>query len=487
MEEKAPGEFLTAPVATTTTPKSPTRHKLVLATLAMLALAVVFLLPHFVSGPWITGPSDSNTASNSDSPTNVSPSRAAEKTRFRQESQSLLAEIFSVRDRLMSQQVERWGAFEFHRAHELIDSGDQHYSYGDYEKSLGDYHQSLDILNTLEKSGQNLLQQTLESGLTAVADGDIKKAEESRALAAAIAPEDQKVKQLEQRVTTLPEVVRLLNQGDKQQRDGQLDEALASYQQAATLDAQHQKVIERVTELTGQIADQRFRQHMSAGYNALDGNNFESAKASFNAAGKIRPGDSAVNAALRQLENRRAQVSVDRQIAHARSLEDQEQWSEALAAYKSLLQTDPSLTEVKVKIIPAQVRAELDSRIQLYLDDPLRMSRPENYRDAEQVLADARGIANPGPRLSEQISTLDRLIQQSQHTVDVVFNSDSATSVTLFKVGRLGRFENKTVTLKPGHYIVAGERSGYRDVQVKFTVTGAPMDGPISVVCNEPI
>ena len=41
--------------------------------------------------------------------------------------------------------------------------------------------------------------------------------------------------------------------------------------------------------------------------------------------------------------------------------------------------------------------------------------------------------------------------------------------------------------LRPGKYVVAGTRSGYRDVRVEFTVTGEPLDKPIVVRCQEPI
>jgi hypothetical protein len=71
--------------------------------------------------------------------------------------------------------------------------------------------------------------------------------------------------------------------------------------------------------------------------------------------------------------------------------------------------------------------------------------------------------------------------------VDVVFRSDNETHVILFRVADLGRFEQKSVRLRPGKYVAAGTRSGYRDVRVEFTVTGEPMEGPVIVRCQEPV
>ena len=69
----------------------------------------------------------------------------------------------------------------------------------------------------------------------------------------------------------------------------------------------------------------------------------------------------------------------------------------------------------------------------------------------------------------------------------MVLLSDSLTEVTLFRVAKLGTFEQTSVQLKPGHYIAAGSRNGYRDVRVEFTITGEPMEEPILVSCNEAI
>ena len=72
--------------------------------------------------------------------------------------------------------------------------------------------------------------------------------------------------------------------------------------------------------------------------------------------GRIRPGDSAVNQALAQVDNRESADRVGQALRSAADLEAKEQWAEALAIYESLLAQDPSLTDAKVRLIPARVR-----------------------------------------------------------------------------------------------------------------------------------
>ena len=79
----------------------------------MLVVATVFLLPQFVSEPWVAVGTDDLPPVPEASPSTVAPSTAAELTRFRQESQGVLAEIMAIRDRLQQSSVERWAEVEF--------------------------------------------------------------------------------------------------------------------------------------------------------------------------------------------------------------------------------------------------------------------------------------------------------------------------------------------------------------------------------------
>ena len=179
------------------------------------------------------------------------------------------------------------------------------------------------------------------------------------------------------------------------------------------------------------------------------------------------------------------QILVSRQMLQAAEFEDREHWQQALELYQSLLQTDPSLTEARVKTIPVAVRAKLDNQIQAVLADPLKLSSSSQYNSAQRLLADASGIANPGPLLTQQIADLNKALQKSTTAVDVVLQSNNQTQVTLFRIAKLGAFEQTSLQLKPGRYIAAGTRMGYRDVRVEFTISGAPIEGPIRVSCDE--
>ena len=144
----------------------PDRQKLIIGGLLALVAAVILLLPNLVTEPWIVDPD--NAAAPAIPITSVSPSTAAEKTQYRQNSQKLLAEIIMLRDGLTSQSIEQWADFEFRSALSLISMGDEQYGYGNYRESLASFNQALEQLKTLQILGEEKYLQALITGTSVI-------------------------------------------------------------------------------------------------------------------------------------------------------------------------------------------------------------------------------------------------------------------------------------------------------------------------------
>ena len=481
-------EFIQAPPDPTQLPKKKSgAQKAVLIGLAALVLSVVFLLPYLIPEPDLTIAVEKSPVAPQSGPDVVSPSTAAEKTKYRRDAQTVLAEIITLRDELTSQNVESWGEVDFRIAVEKIDTGDQQYSFGDYKEAVDTYNLVLSELKSLSSIGQEKLDAALSEGFAAIADLNISVANSSSELADLIATEDSKVQELVARTANLPELASLIDQGDDARSSNQLSAARAAFEQAVQLDPAHQRAATSLANIKKGITESKFQQHMSVGYAALDQNQFIEAKNAFMQAGRVYPGNAAVKQALDLVDNKQEQLSVSQLMSRASELESQEEWQQAVAIYEDILRQDSSLTEARVKLIPARVRADLDDRIEKVFEDPLQLAVSSTHANASQTLADAKSITNPGPKLDRQTAELDRLLKRALLPVTVVFQSDSLTDVTLFRVKELGQFQQTSLKLKPGRYIAAGKRNGFRDVRVEFTITGEAMDGPIVVLCDQPI
>ena len=80
-----------------------------------------------------------------------------------------------------------------------------------------------------------------------------------------------------------------------------------------------------------------------------------------------------------------------------------------------------------------------------------------------------------------------RSVQRAATPVSVALVSDNLTHVSVYKVGNLGNFTNRELTLRPGTYVAIGIRPGFRDVRLEFRVAPEIDMQPVVVRCEEQI
>ena len=82
-------------------------------------------------------------------------------------------------------------------------------------------------------------------------------------------------------------------------------------------------------------------------------------------------------------------------------------------------------------------------------------------------------------------SFLEAALQQYREPVAVSFISDNSIDVNLSNVGNLGRFTQRTLTLRPGTYTLRGSKNGCRDIYANISVL--PNMPPVEIFCTEPL
>jgi hypothetical protein len=173
--------------------------------------------------------------------------------------------------------------------------------------------------------------------------------------------------------------------------------------------------------------------------------------------------------------------------SEADSLVAAERWDAAGAKFEAMLAIDGTLIAARDGLKLARERAELYRRLDRELARADRFNDDAITSAAKAVLADARAIEAPPAGLTDRVNRLDAAVTVAAQPVPVRFESDSQTLVTIYKIGALGTFSNRTMNLRPGRYVVVGSRQGYRDVRQEFRVTPDGNVAPIVVRCEEPI
>jgi len=89
--------------------------------------------------------------------------------------------------------------------------------------------------------------------------------------------------------------------------------------------------------------------------------------------------------------------------------------------------------------------------------------------------------------LESQATRLRDTLRLYDIPVALVLQSDGLTRVTLQRVGGMGSFTRKELSLKPGRYVLTGDRPGFRDVRREFTVLPGSTGLVVDVRCTESV
>lgn len=405
----------------------------------------------------------------------------------KQQAEELRVPLEERLKKLQSRAVEQWGAEDFQLATTELAAGDERIAARDYAQGIAHFDRLDPVLQRLEHRVPEVLATQLKTGDAALADGRSGDASAAFKLAQAIEPGDKAAATGLKRAGTLDEVLKVLAETERAEKDGDANAAVMGYRKILALDPQTTRASEGLARVQSRIAGNAFASVMAQGFGSLTRADYASARTAFESAGKMRPGAAEVTQALKQVEQEERTRKISAHLDAGRQFESTERWAEALKEYQAVVQLDSTVSSASDGIARTRPRAELHAQLEVYLTQPERLfSAP--VRSAAQVsLQRARAVQSPGPVLGQQVVKLTDWLARAEVPVQVALQSDNATSVTIRRVGEYGAFSQKSLTLAPGSYVVVGTRPGYKDVRREFTVLpGASME-PLVIRCEEKI
>lgn len=458
--------------------------------LGIVALGVVF----FVLPQWVEQRRPATTAAE---PAPTKPAEEPERpkqeldfaalARAKQEAEDLREPIDARFEALRARAVDVWGSPELQQIEQALAAGDKHFTAREYPQAVERFTTVPPLLDALEARAGDVLQAQLAAGAQALQDGRSADARNAFELALKLEPNNAAASQGLKRAGTLDEVLRLVAQAQDLEKQGQPREALDVYRKALALDAQTQRAVDAIARLEAQFANDAFAMAMARGFAALAQGDHTNARSAFEAARKIRPDAPEVAQAMRQIEQEQRTGVIGTKLRAAQTLESQERWGEALKEYRAVLELDSTVAAAKEGVSRVSPRATLNEQLELYLTQPERLFSQPVREAARNTLARAKAVRDPGPVLQKQIATLSDWLVRAEAPVSVSLQSDNQTEVTIYRVGTLGTFEQRSLELAPGTYTVVGTRPGYRDVRRQINVVpGAPLE-PIVIRCEDRI
>ena len=454
-----------------------------LAAATVLLVFVFFVLPQLVTPDEevaTPSPEQSTATASGNFPSPVgtaseagngrSPFAEAQESALRREAQEALQSLLSLQESLAERGAPRWGEPDYSNALDTAAAGDTAYRERDFAAATAEYQQALDQLKSLEASLPERIEALHETLTGAIEAGEILSSQARFTELSEMAPADIRLISLEERVTALPAVIAALESAAEAEATGDLAAAVEAAGDATRADPAHQRAAARLGELNTALTRQQFNAAMTAGYGAMGAKTFDAAEQQFRTAARLIPGAPEPGAALGELEQARIQNSLVELRADGAQAEAEERWADAVSLYKNALEIDALMLFATEGVARAEPRADLDTRLDNIPKERDRLIDVRIMRVAQETLAEAKAISDPGPRLRAQIGAAQDTLAYASTPVVVTMTSDGLTDITLLRVKRLGTLAEQTLSLRPGAYTAVGMRNGYRDVRVKFEV-----------------
>lgn len=416
----------------------------------------------------------------------LAPFAQAQRERVRSQAQEALAAFVERQIELEeNMQVAAWGSNELDAAMALAKTGDEAFLREQFDESLQAYEEATATLAEVIAQGNRLFEQHLADGRRFIAEFDPQAAEQSLQAALTIKPEDSDALAQAQRAQNLPDMIAQLRTAKNHELGGRYAEALAIYQAIRQLDPQTTGLQALIDAANGAQAGNDLTSFISRGFAALERNDFDGAKRAFNRALALDPGNDIAIGGLQQVAKQNDLAIIRRHQSDAEAAMAAESWSEAISSYEEVLKLDGNIQFALNGLSAAQAHLRAQRLLQRISDEPQKLSSEKLYLDATAILAQARTLPQPGPKLNALVARVDDLLTIYRDPVDVVLLSDNATNVIMSNVGQLGYFERKTLSLRPGQYTIRGSQDGCRDIFLSVEVI--PGIAPVDLSCPESI
>ncbi len=410
------------------------------------------------------------------------PAQRAERRRLRRAAQDAFEPLERVRKALHALHPEYWDPRGAAAADQLAQAGEQAYLAERYAEATRDYLTARAAYERLIVAGRQRRATAIATARTAVDGADIDRARQAATLAARIS-DGADVRAVLRRIAVLPSVLALVDRGIAAREIEDHEMAHLAFTEALRLDPDTRRARQALAEVNAARTRQRYMSVMDRGFAALETASYDSARAAFEAASSYQP--SVTAEALEAVRSTALVDELQALQAQADALLRGEQFTAAERIYRQALKKDPSLAFAQRGAELASQREESARALDDVLAHPERLSSDDALAAARRTLQRAQALRDVGPQLAKRTARVQALIAGAGRPVNVELRSDNLTAVRVYRIGAIGAFASRSLSLRPGRYTLMGTRDGYRDIRVDIDVRAGM--APVDVRCREPI
>lgn len=376
---------------------------------------------------------------------------------------------------------------DYESAFILASEGNAFLQQGSFSPALQKLKQATEKLRAVDNSIKEFIRSNAALGHRYIAQGKKDEAIASFTNVLELDPENEDALKHLNRARVADQVFAALQSAEEFENADQLEDALAKFEVAASIDGASAKAQSGVSRVRRKIEERDFNHHFNEAKLAEKESRFEDAIANYRAALEVFPNRSELEASIDRARAAKRQNDIVSRITRAYQFEREFEWEQARDLYQELVNMEPDLKEAKEGLLRTGRMIRSILRYETLLDVAKTEAQRAEFQLAIRTFDRAMQSKPEYLALTEEGQRLRQFLQLQNQPVPVQLISDGSTWVSIQGPSQRkpDKIESDTINLLPGKYFIIGRKKGYQDVRFSLQVrAGMPLQ-PITVVCDQ--
>jgi len=373
---------------------------------------------------------------------------------------------------------------EFESAFANAGTGRQFFNEGRFATAKKQYDLAYAALGRAQKALQTFVDESMRKGLEAVSAGNKEAALAAFQAALEKDPANETAQKGLKRAEVADRVHALLMQGGRQEEKKNFAEAKDSFTKAFELDA-----LSAVAQ-QGKARNERLEKETAFNNALADATTFRSkgewpkAIAAYERALKVYPDKADVKKDLKETRETAHREAVKLALAKAVEFENTFEWERARSAYNETMELDPKHEEAKEGYFRTGRMIRALMQYDKLVDVAEVHVQHAEFQSAIRAFNEAMTVKPAYLALTDRVSQLREVLAVQSKPVEVTFQSDGDSWVSISSYRMLGKIKTTTVKMLPGDYEIISRRKGFQDVVIMLQVRNGSTPPVVNVACS---
>ncbi len=386
-----------------------------------------------------------------------------------------------IKERVLATNIEIWAPDDLKYLESIESEADDYFNKALFFEATNSFNEAIRTAETIVNKSSIALNQFIDSGFNFLLVNNAIDAEISFRKALEIDPSNSMANKGLERSLVLDKVRNYVNEANLQISVNSLDKAKNLLDKAFRLDNQYQGLDKLRIDIIELIKTRDLNVLVSDGFKYLKLLRFNDAKISFDKALLIEKNS---KLALEGINLANAGIKkniIEKEKALAYESLSLEDFSKSSLHFQNILNLDPNIQFAILGLQEVKRFKELESHLDRYINRPDRLSSPNVYEEAVNVLISSNSLSLQERLLSKK-EQLEFLLTKFSEEINITLISDNNTRVSILNVGMIGIFNSKEIKLNPGKYTFIGKRKGFVTIREVHDISSTTT---IKIQCME--